>query len=217
MCSLNHTRYQSWSQQDCKAAGYAFDGPAYKALEMRSLQDADVQFAQQHVRILDALYGILKPLDSIKPYRLEMGSKLQTQRGNNLYAFWGNALSEALNRQVLHVRRSSRVPNVSYSCCPFTFTAESWRAAHQSQLLLSTVPLRQVLSSLQQFSTDQSSTHLMYLAGMHEFDAGVLQSCSSGLTAPPCLHHVFSWACRPCQSSKVRPTSLHGVPFGNSA
>lgn len=108
LCSLNHTRYQFWSQQDCKAAGYAFDGPAYKALDLRSLQDADVQFAQQHLRILDALYGILKPLDSIKPYRLEMSSKVQTQRGKNLYAFWGSVLSETLNRQVLHSARVSR-------------------------------------------------------------------------------------------------------------
>lgn len=98
MCSLNYTRYQSWSQQDCKAAGFAFDGPAYKALDLRSLQEADVKFAQQHVRILDALYGILKPLDCIKPYRLEMSSKLQTSRGKNLYAFWGSLLSEALDK-----------------------------------------------------------------------------------------------------------------------
>lgn len=100
LASLNYARYQSWSQQASKPAGYAFDGPAYKALDLRSLQDADVQFAQQHVRILDALYGLLKPLDSIKPYRLEMSSKLQTQRGKTLYAFWGTRLVDTLNREL---------------------------------------------------------------------------------------------------------------------
>lgn len=112
-------------------------------MDLRSLQGADVQFAQRHVRILDALYGILKPLDSIKPYRLEMGSKLQTQRGKNLYAFWGNIFSETLNRQVIHVTKSPKVPSVFHSSCAFMLTAESWRAARQSQLLLSIVRHRQ--------------------------------------------------------------------------
>jgi len=96
---LNHTRYQSWPQQASKAAGFAFDGPAYKALDMASLQQADLQFAQQHVRILDALYGILRPLDSIKPYRLEMSNKVNTSKGSSMYSFWGNLLTDSLNRQ----------------------------------------------------------------------------------------------------------------------
>ncbi|KAL3154041.1 hypothetical protein ABBQ32_013588 [Trebouxia sp. C0010 RCD-2024] len=100
LASLNYARYQSWCQQASKPAGYAFDGPAYKALDFGSLQDADVQFAQQHVRILDALYGLIKPLDSIKPYRLEMSSKLPTQRGRTLYAFWGTRLVDTLNREL---------------------------------------------------------------------------------------------------------------------
>ena len=119
VCSLNYERYQSWCQQAGKPAGYAFDGPAYKALNLRSLQDADVQFAQQHVRILDALYGLLKPLGTIKPYRLEMSSKLQTQRGKTLYAFWGNTLVDALNRQVLHIPRSQTVLIMSDTCCAY--------------------------------------------------------------------------------------------------
>ena len=101
ICSLNHERYQSWPQQDGKAAGFAFNGPAYKALDIASLQQADLVFAQQHVRILDALYGILKPLDSIKPYRLEMSNKISTSKGSGLYNFWGNLLSDFINRQAV--------------------------------------------------------------------------------------------------------------------
>lgn len=136
LCSLNHTRYQSWSQQASKPAGYAFDGPAYKALDLRSLEDSDVQFAQQHVRILDALYGLLKPLDSIKPYRLEMSSKLQTQRGKSLYAFWGNMLVDALNRQVLHAPRLPKVLIASDSCGA---TTENWLTTRRSHNFSSTV------------------------------------------------------------------------------
>lgn len=97
---MNHTRYQSWSQQASKAAGFAFDGPAYKALDIASLQQADVQFAQQHVRILDALYGVLRPLDSIKPYRLEMSNKINTSKGSSMYSFWGNLLTDSLNSEL---------------------------------------------------------------------------------------------------------------------
>ena len=99
-CSLNYARYQSWSQQIIKAAGFAFDGPAYKALNLASLQETELRFAQQHVRILDALYGILKPLDAIKPYRLEMSNKILTSRGSTMYTFWGSTLTDCLNRQV---------------------------------------------------------------------------------------------------------------------
>ena len=100
LCSLNFRRYQSWSQQTSKAAAFAFDGPAYKALNAASFQHTELQFAQQHVRIVDALHGILRPLDSIKPYRLEMSNKLVTSRGQNMYTFWGDLLTQSLNRQV---------------------------------------------------------------------------------------------------------------------
>ncbi len=67
---------------------------------MASLQQTELQFASDHVRILDALYGILKPLDAIKPYRLEMSNKLTTTRGSNMYTFWGKSLTDSLNRKL---------------------------------------------------------------------------------------------------------------------
>ncbi len=121
-CSLNHTRYQSWPQQASKAAGFAFDGPAYKALDMASLQQADLQFAQQHVRILDALYGILRPLDSIKPYRLEMSNKINTSKGSSMYSFWGNLLTDSLNRQEdASCQYAPQQFTCRYIVCLFTF------------------------------------------------------------------------------------------------
>ena len=97
ICSLNFSRYQQWSQQVSKPAGFAFDGPAYKALGLTSLNKADVLYCQQHLRIVDGLYGLLRPLDSIKPYRLEMANKLNNSKGKTLYAYWGDLLTDALN------------------------------------------------------------------------------------------------------------------------
>lgn len=76
-----------------------FDGPAYKALDAASFTDAELQAAQHHVRIIDALYGILKPLDAIKPYRLEMSNRLTTSQGQTMYDFWGDRLADIVNRQ----------------------------------------------------------------------------------------------------------------------
>lgn len=86
-------RYQSWDKQASKAACLAMDGPAYRGFDGGSLSPKERKLAQQKVRILSGLYGVLKPYDAIKPYRLEMGSKLKTGRGTSLYDFWGNTIS----------------------------------------------------------------------------------------------------------------------------
>ena len=80
-------------------AVFYFSGDTYKGLEAETLENDELEFAQSHLRILSGLYGILKPFDSIQPYRLEMGSKLITKRGNSLYDFWGEKLSLKLNKQ----------------------------------------------------------------------------------------------------------------------
>lgn len=100
LASLNFSRYKDWSQQACKPAGFAFDGPAYKALALISLDQHEVAFCQQHLRILDGLYGMLRPLDNIRPYRLEMSNKVNTSKGKSLYAFWGDLLTDQLNREL---------------------------------------------------------------------------------------------------------------------
>lgn len=82
---------------EVKQAALAFNGDTYTGLDASSFTDADLAFAQDHVRILSGLYGVLRPLDLIRPYRLEMGSSLSNERGKNLYEFWGSRLSELLN------------------------------------------------------------------------------------------------------------------------
>lgn len=101
LASLNEERYQNFTDQfgldNSKQALLAFKGEVYAKMEADSFSAADLEFAQQHLRILSGLYGLLKPLDLIQPYRLEMGTKLKTKKGNTLYAYWGTKISKALN------------------------------------------------------------------------------------------------------------------------
>ena len=95
LATLNYDRYQSWTaskkiSSDSKPSMLVFKGDVYQGLQAEDLTDKDMDFAQKHVRILSGLYGILRPLDLMKPYRLEMGTKLETGQGKNLYEFWGN-------------------------------------------------------------------------------------------------------------------------------
>jgi len=104
LAQLNSTRYAAWRQpftpNNAKQALLAFRGDVYQGLDADSLTAEDDQFAQQQLRILSGLYGVLKPLDLIQPYRLEMGTALTTTEGNNLYQFWGNKLTELVNQEL---------------------------------------------------------------------------------------------------------------------
>ena len=96
---LNYDRYQSWSaaktvSKDSKPSMLVFKGDVYQGLQAEDLSKAEMKFAQKHIRILSGLYGILRPLDVMKPYRLEMGTKLETSEGKNLYEFWGNKVQD---------------------------------------------------------------------------------------------------------------------------
>ena len=101
----NHDRYQAWENpmpaELTKQAIFAFKGDVYLGLEAESLTRAQLRYAQEHLRILSGLYGVLRPLDAMLPYRLEMGTDLKTPRGKNLYAFWGSMLTDAINRQLV--------------------------------------------------------------------------------------------------------------------
>lgn len=104
LATLNHDRYQQFSfpfsPENAKQALLAFKGDVYLSFELEKYGEADFEFAQAHLRILSGLYGLLKPLDLIQPYRLEMGTPLSNRRGANLYAFWGEKITEALNEEV---------------------------------------------------------------------------------------------------------------------
>ena len=91
IASLNAERFARWDEAAPKQCAFAFDGPAFRAFDAASLSADELAHAQTHVRFLSGLYGLLRPFDAVKPYRLEMGSRLETARGSNLYAFWGDA------------------------------------------------------------------------------------------------------------------------------
>lgn len=104
LAALNVARYGAWSRtfsaDNSKQAVLAFNGDVYEGLDAGSLSQADLDWAQTHVGILSGLYGILRPLDWMQPYRLEMGTKLPNPRGKDLYAWWGDTLAEHLNQQL---------------------------------------------------------------------------------------------------------------------
>ncbi|AKD37966.1 hypothetical protein I926_03190 [Pasteurella multocida subsp. multocida OH4807] len=104
LAGLNAARFAEWqkthNEHNARAAIYAFKGDVYTGLDVESLSVQDVQFAQQHLRMLSGLYGLLKPLDLMQPYRLEMGTKLANPRGKDLYAFWGNVITTALQQAI---------------------------------------------------------------------------------------------------------------------
>ena len=104
LATLNFDRYAAWAPPftpaNAKQAIFAFNGDVYDGLAASSLTAADLQFAQTQLRILSGLYGILKPLDLMQPYRLEMGTRLATAAGKDLYAFWGDTLLAALNAEL---------------------------------------------------------------------------------------------------------------------
>jgi cytoplasmic iron level regulating protein YaaA (DUF328/UPF0246 family) len=102
LARLNAARYKSWhtpfTPSNARPAILAYSGDVYAGMATDAYGNADFRFAQDHVRILAGLYGILKPLDLIQPYRLEMGTRFSTPRGDNLYDFWGERLTESLQR-----------------------------------------------------------------------------------------------------------------------
>ena len=112
LATLNVARYASWSRpftpDDAKQAVLAFDGDVYEGLAAATLDEAGLAWAQDHLRILSGLYGVLRPLDLMQPYRLEMGTKLATPRGRNLYEFWGESITDALNALLGREREAGR-------------------------------------------------------------------------------------------------------------
>ena len=98
---LNHERYANWHTpfdlKNAKQALFAFKGDVYIGMEAEKFSTADLNFAQKHLRILSGLYGLLRPLDLMQPYRLEMGSRFKNKRGKNLYEFWDRKLTDNLN------------------------------------------------------------------------------------------------------------------------
>lgn len=102
LATLNADRYQSWKKnhsiKNSRPAIFTFDGDVYTGFDAYSIDAASLAYAQSHLRILSGLYGVLRPLDLIQPYRLEMGTLLKTENQSNLYNFWGDDITETLNK-----------------------------------------------------------------------------------------------------------------------
>lgn len=104
IAQLNVARFQDWQTEfdlaNARQAIFAFKGDVYTGLDAYALNDAQLDFAQQHLRMLSGLYGLLRPLDLIMPYRLEMGTKLHNPRGSNLYEFWGKRITDLIQQDL---------------------------------------------------------------------------------------------------------------------
>lgn len=108
LAQLNAERNQQWSwsedkpfdDQNAKPAGYLFDGDVYTGLDMYHMDKETAIYVNEHLGILSGLYGVIKPLDLIQPYRLEMGTKLKNERGDNLYEFWGEEVTKTINARM---------------------------------------------------------------------------------------------------------------------
>ncbi len=109
LATLNVDRYRAWAPTatpaNSKPALLAFAGDVYAGLQAHSLRAADLDWAQRHLLILSGLYGVLRPLDRLQPYRLEMGTALPNPRGRDLYAWWGNQIAEHLNARLADAAR----------------------------------------------------------------------------------------------------------------
>lgn len=113
LADLNAKRYQDWQlpfkKTNAKAAIFAFQGDVYVGLQAQQFGESDLLFAQEHLRILSGLYGLLRPLDLIQAYRLEMGTSLRTKRGSTLYQFWGEELTKAVNKDLKALKTKTLV------------------------------------------------------------------------------------------------------------
>jgi len=109
LAQQNAQRYKEWtlplSEKNAKPSMYAFQGDVYMGLAADTMKKNDVKFAQKHLRILSGLHGVLRPLDLILPYRLEMGTKFANDRGQNLYHFWGDSVTEVLNAELDNMKK----------------------------------------------------------------------------------------------------------------
>lgn len=126
LAKLNVDRYKNFSKQAPKQAALAFDGPAYRGLSADDFSAPQQKCAQQTVRILCGLYGVLRPYDEIKPYRLEMGVKLATSKGKSLYDFWGDSITNFLDKEL----KEGAGPKILVNCA----SQEYWKSVKTNKL-----------------------------------------------------------------------------------
>lgn len=99
LATLNYDRFQGFEKAEKYPAAYLFRGDVFRGIDIDTLKENEIDYLNNHLRILSGLYGALKPLDEIKPYRLEMGTKHENERGKDLYAFWGDKVRKYLEKE----------------------------------------------------------------------------------------------------------------------
>jgi len=115
LAQLNWKRFQNWNTKDVGQALFLFKGDVYQSLKAETFSNIELDFAQENLRVLSGLYGLLKPKDLIFPYRLEMGTKLKTKSGNNLYKFWEDRLHQALLSELKNGEEIINLASEEYS------------------------------------------------------------------------------------------------------
>ena len=134
LATLNWERIQSWGKEfkvtNSREALYSFMGDTYTGLDSKSLSEKDINFAEKNVRILSGLYGILRPLDLMMPYRLEMGTKLKNKAGGSLYDYWGDNLTRSLNNEL-----KSHQQNVVINCASVEYFKSINRPTLQAEII----------------------------------------------------------------------------------
>ena len=115
LAQLNWKRFQNWNTKDMGQALFMFKGDVYQGLKAETFTNIELDFAQENLRVLSGLYGLLKPKDLISPYRLEMGTKLITKSGNNLYKFWEDRLHQALLSELKNGEEIINLASEEYS------------------------------------------------------------------------------------------------------
>jgi len=115
LAHLNRQRFQNWDPKGVGQALFMFKGDVYQGLKAETLTNSELEFAQENLRILSGLYGLLKPKDLIYPYRLEMGTRLKTKTGNNLYEFWNDSLHESLLSELKNGEEIINLASEEYS------------------------------------------------------------------------------------------------------
>lgn len=117
LAQQNVERYFNWhksfSLDNAKQAVLAYDGEVFRGLDAKSFSDAEFNYLQSHLRIISGLYGVLRPLDLIQPYRLEVSTKLETSKGNDIYSFWGDKITKTLNKAMLEVEKPQLFLNLT--------------------------------------------------------------------------------------------------------
>ncbi|MEM6768216.1 MAG: peroxide stress protein YaaA [Bacteroidota bacterium] len=161
---LNFERYQTFrlpfSTENAKQALFSFKGDVYLGFAWEEYQESDFDFAQKHLRILSGLYGLLKPLDLIQPYRLEMGTKFKTERGKNLYEFWGDRIRKLMVEQMeevganvlVNLASNEYVKAVDVKKAPFRTITPVFKDQHNGKFITKFLYAKQARGAMTDFA-----------------------------------------------------------------